>query len=337
MTYRVVICDDSGFARKQLARALPEHLAADVAFAAHGGEALDILKTKDADLLFLDLNMPEVDGYQTLAAMRKNDISVKTIVVSGDIQPEARARVMELGAIEFIKKPIGKDELADVLSRLGLTPDDTGGRTVMAETVTETIEHSLSLPEVLQEIANVAMGQAADMLARLLDVFVELPVPRVSELGYGDLLMLLADANRSENVSAVCQGFIGFGIAGESLLLFNDSSLKDISRLMQFEDNPEGDNEAELLMDMANILIGASLAGIARQLDVQFSQGHPLVLGRHVNIGDLLDHKPSWKTTLAIEIPFKIEGRSINADLLIFFTEDSLPHLETRATYLSEA
>ncbi|RMH39625.1 MAG: response regulator, partial [Gammaproteobacteria bacterium] len=78
-----MICDDSGFARKQLARALPEGLATDVQFAANGREALAILEAEDIDLMFLDLTMPEMDGYQTLKAMSANDIEVPTIVVSG--------------------------------------------------------------------------------------------------------------------------------------------------------------------------------------------------------------------------------------------------------------
>ena len=96
MTTRILICDDSALARKQMARALPEGLRGDVSFAKDGVEALEKLRGHEAELMFLDLNMPEVDGYQVLEQVRKEDLPVLTIVVSGDIQPEARERVRKL-------------------------------------------------------------------------------------------------------------------------------------------------------------------------------------------------------------------------------------------------
>ncbi|HFB66056.1 MAG TPA: histidine kinase [Aeromonadales bacterium] len=199
-------------------------------------------------------------------------------------------------------------------------------------------QKQLSLIDTYQEVANVAMGQAADLLARLLDVFVVLPIPKVNELEYSELQMLLTDTARDENVSVICQGFIGFGIAGEALLLFNDSSVDDIAQLMRYDSKSADTFELELLMDISSILIGACLNGIAQQLDIQFSQGHPVVLGQHVNVRDLLkSEQQPWNKTLAIEINYAIEGRNINCDLLILFTEDSLPDLAKRASYLLES
>ena len=68
-----------------------------------------------------------------------------------------------------------------------------------------------------QELTNVAMGQAADRLARLLDAYVVLPIPRVNIIECSDLHMAIQDAETDSAVSAVCQGFIGSGIAGEEI------------------------------------------------------------------------------------------------------------------------
>ena len=81
--------------------------------------------------------------------------------------------------------------------------------------------------DCLQEVTNVAMGRAADSLARLLDVYVVLPIPNVNLLEVNDLHMTLNSLEAGEkSVSAVCQGFIGSYIAGEALLIFNDGSFK---------------------------------------------------------------------------------------------------------------
>tara|TARA_R110002096_G_scaffold110035_8_gene240501 strand:- start:11082 stop:11495 length:414 start_codon:yes stop_codon:yes gene_type:complete len=120
MTTTVLICDDSSFARKQMARALPRSWKMELNFATNGVEALDYIRKGKADILFLDLNMPVMDGYETLAAIVKDDLPTLTIVVSGDIQPEARARVKKLGALDFIKKPVVGDQIETILNNYGI-------------------------------------------------------------------------------------------------------------------------------------------------------------------------------------------------------------------------
>ncbi len=127
--------------------------------------------------------------------------------------------------------------------------------------------------DVYQELANVSMGQAADLLARLLNAFVVLPIPNVNVLEVSELHMALSAAADSDTLSAVCQGFIGAGIAGEALILFHDSSFKDLAKLMNHQGTLDRTAELELLMDTANVLIGAFLRGYANQLDTPLQSG----------------------------------------------------------------
>ena len=334
MTTPVLICDDSSVARKQMAKSLPKDWDVEVSFATNGHEALELIRQGKGDILFLDLNMPEMDGYQVLAEIHRQELPTVVIVVSGDIQPDARARVMKMGAMEFIKKPIAPEKLETILRQFGLFDPEPVPEPV-SQAVAEAIEQPVSELEVYQEIANVAMGQAADLLARLLDVFVVLPIPRVNLLEVTELQMALQAAEDRDTYSAVCQGFIGAGISGEALLLFHDSSFEDMARLMQYQGEVNEQVEMELLMDVASILIGACIKGIAEQLDVDFSQGHPVVLGQHVDIGELLKNKTwRWKQTLTIEICYSLEGCNVACDLLLLFTEDSLPILRKKIAYL---
>jgi CheY-like chemotaxis protein len=120
MTTKVLICDDSNMARKQMSRSLPEDWPTEITFAKNGEEAIEEIKKGGQELMFLDLTMPVMDGYQTLEAIRKDDLPIMVIVVSGDIQPEARERVKKLGAIEFIKKPVDKDKIKKLLIDYGI-------------------------------------------------------------------------------------------------------------------------------------------------------------------------------------------------------------------------
>lgn len=116
----LLICDDSNMARKQITRSLPDGWDVDITYAANGVEGMEVVRAGKAEMVFLDLTMPEMDGYEVLEHIRQEKHKSIIIVISGDIQPEARDRVMALGALDFIKKPINKEKLAEVLHRYGL-------------------------------------------------------------------------------------------------------------------------------------------------------------------------------------------------------------------------
>ena len=340
MTTRILICDDSSLARKQMARALPKNWNAEVTFAFDGRNALEKLRAGAGELMFLDLNMPEMDGYEVLDAIRKEDLPVLTIVVSGDIQPEARARVRKLGAIEFIKKPTDTDLVVKLLQDYGfLSPEDLVKEREQLPAADATdvpaVGAAISLNDYLQEIANVAMGRSSDLLARLLRVFVKQPIPRVEMIARSELSMAISAAQADSSYSAVCQGFTGAGIAGEALLLFADASFNDMAELLHYDDLDTESLQVEVLMDMSSILFGAFLKGIGDQLDLKLGLGHPTVLGQHRQISDLLEHHSTrQEKLLCIEISYELEDRDISCDMLVLLTEDSVPFLEKRLEYL---
>lgn len=373
MPTKLLICDDSNMARKQVARSLPEGWDVDVSFARDGVEGIEAIKAGKGDVLLLDLNMPEMDGYQVLEAILEQDLPTLTIVISGDIQPEAHKRVTGLGALDFIQKPVSKEKLTEVLLSYGVfTKDEQEVTTTEVATEVESQKPSVQekskvavpplniapplkvntvdtsapinsaeltlspqLRDCYQEVANVAMGRAGDLLARLLNVFVQLPIPNVNFIEVSELSMALKAVEVSESTSGICQGFISAGISGEALLIINDSSFKDVASLMNYQYDEDEGTELELLMDLANVLIGACLKGISEQLDMAFSQGHPVVLGQHRKISELIANNASkWKKTLAIEISYSIENYPIKCDLLLLFTEQSMQALSNKLSYL---
>lgn len=106
MTTKILICDDSSFARKQIARALPPEWAVEIFYAHDGHDGLRLIKEHNISVVFLDLTMPNLDGYGVLEALKKDNIQTTILVTSADIQPGAHDRVKELGAAGFIKKPL---------------------------------------------------------------------------------------------------------------------------------------------------------------------------------------------------------------------------------------
>ncbi|QNH02277.1 response regulator [Pseudomonas sediminis] len=330
----LLVCDDSNMARKQLIRALPAEWPVSLSQASNGEEALALIRQGQGQVMLLDLTMPVLDGYQTLAALRAEGLSSQVIVVSGDVQEEAMRRVRELGALAFIKKPADPEILRQTLIELGLfNPQGTPAAQAQAVALSDL---KVSFRDALREVSNVAMGRAAALLAKVLGVFVQLPVPQVNIFEVSELHMTLLDAQRGERFSAICQGFIGEAIAGEALLLFHDSEVEDMARLLGWQPKNEAQT-SEMLLDLASILIGACLAGIAEQLDLRFSQGHPQLLGQHASLDQIIQvNRQRWRKTLAVEISYSLEGHAIHFDLLLLFTEDSIKRLTAKIGYLME-
>jgi len=326
----LLVCDDSIMARKQVLRALPADWPVSVTEAGNGREAMDAIRRGLGQVVLLDLTMPEMDGYQVLSALRAEGLKALVIVISGDIQEEAVRRVLELGALAFLKKPFDENELRQTLSQLGLLTEPgytSPGNRRAANTV-------ISFHDVFRETINVAIGRAAALIAKVLGVFVQLPVPNVNILEVGELHMALTDASSCNELTAICQGFIGSGIAGEALLMFHDSEITDIAQLMQRQSSDYSD--LEMLLDLSSVLIGACLSSIAEQIDVVFSQGHPQILGQHASIDELIQvNRKRWKKTLAVEISYSLEGHDIRFDLLLLFTEDSIARLTHKLAYLT--
>ena len=110
-----LVVDDSRVNRLVLARQLAG-LGVEVLEAENGAEALDLLRAHAAaiDVVLLDVIMPELDGYETLAAMKTDDAvrHIPVIMVSGVEELDSVVRCIELGATDYLTKPINSRILA---------------------------------------------------------------------------------------------------------------------------------------------------------------------------------------------------------------------------------
>jgi class 3 adenylate cyclase len=103
----LLVVDDNRVNRLLLGRAL-EQLGHRVSFAENGRQALEALRQRAVDLVLLDIEMPELDGYQTLTALgadpRLRDIPV--VMMSSIDEIDSVARCIELGAEDYLFKPV---------------------------------------------------------------------------------------------------------------------------------------------------------------------------------------------------------------------------------------
>jgi CheY-like chemotaxis protein len=118
---KVLIVDDSKTARIMCKRVLPASMQQDLVEASGGEEALSVCRSQPIEVMFLDLTMPEVDGYQVLETLKNEGRqSPRVIVMSADIQPEAKDRIRKLGAVGFLPKPANPSAVEQVLREQGM-------------------------------------------------------------------------------------------------------------------------------------------------------------------------------------------------------------------------
>ena len=120
MATPILVVDDSVMSRKLVIKALPPEWDVEITQAGNGQEALDGYRSGKAHVMFLDLTMPVMDGYEVLETLKREGLNAFVIVISADVQPKAQERVKELGAIAFLKKPVKTDEVKQVLREYGI-------------------------------------------------------------------------------------------------------------------------------------------------------------------------------------------------------------------------
>jgi len=117
MKYLVV--DDSKLARLSLVKSLKTHIGdAEIYQATNGEEALLLMNQEKVDIVFLDLTMPVMDGYEALPKLLESNPKAKIVVVSADVQTKAKERVIMLGAQLHIQKPINAEKMQEILEIL---------------------------------------------------------------------------------------------------------------------------------------------------------------------------------------------------------------------------
>jgi DNA-binding response OmpR family regulator len=107
-----------------LVKFLLEKQKYEVLEATNGLDAIEIITRERPDLLLIDLNMPQMNGYDTITRLRRDMalLTMPIIVLTGEESPEVEQRVLRLGADDYLVKPFDPEVLLSrvnaVFSRL---------------------------------------------------------------------------------------------------------------------------------------------------------------------------------------------------------------------------
>ena len=115
--YHVIIVDDEKYVRKSIRAKIDwESLGCEVTGEAKDGmEALELLKSSHVDIMLIDIMMPKLGGLDLIAQIRDKYPNLQIAIISGHDDFIYARQAMRLQVVDFIKKPINEDELAQTV------------------------------------------------------------------------------------------------------------------------------------------------------------------------------------------------------------------------------
>ncbi len=140
---RILLADDNPINRKMALRQLA-NLGFPADAVTNGREALAALRAQPYGLVFLDVHMPVMDGYETARSIRrllqgKNDDHLALIAMTANRTNGDRQRCLDAGMDDYLPKPVRQEELGRMLTRWNVaaryTPDDAAAGSFASETV----------------------------------------------------------------------------------------------------------------------------------------------------------------------------------------------------------
>jgi CheY-like chemotaxis protein len=279
-----------------------------------GHEALKILAEQNIDVLFLDLTMPIMDGFEVLESLPVSQHQTKIVIVSGDVQQEAKQRCLDLGAIDFIAKPLSEEQVVPLYESLGLHYAFSSSVDIEP---TPNIE--ITPLSKFREVANIALGKGAAIMADHLREFIQLPVPHVGPLSYGELHMTLVDVIGRDSSVAVAQRFVGGGIHGEALVCLRGKDINQIGERLGYllEFTPHN----EIILNVSNLLVSSFLTSLGNQLDKQFSLRQPGIIE---TITPFSEEKGEAGQLFTIEYTYMAEALDFECEVLFLIDKSSV-------------
>jgi len=192
-------------------------------------------------------------------------------------------------------------------------------------------QYSEDRRDCLQEVCNVALGQAANALARQFDVFVTLPIPVISIIAADQLADSLAHfgSGGQAEIYAASQLFAspadGCDLTGLALVMLAEESLNDLQSLM-----PVTMPVDELIISTCHSMAQTCLDALSEQWGLGFQSAAPALVGYQSLRSICQQVVKDWQHILVVNINYQFEGRVFNGNLLLLFPDQAIDAMAQR-------
>jgi len=184
--------------------------------------------------------------------------------------------------------------------------------------------------DMLAELFNLGMGNAANALSEMVEEEVLLSIPQITFMQKAELTKIL-ESNSGGHISGVSQQFQGM-ILGEALLTFPTPQSLELVRLL-LQDTVELENltefEEEALTEVGNIILNAGLSSLADIFEDEITSDLPVFnSGSCSEVIERNEHAiKTQETVLYLQVDFTIEKKDIKGYVVYLFDVESMGKL----------
>jgi CheY-like chemotaxis protein/HPt (histidine-containing phosphotransfer) domain-containing protein len=199
---RLLLADDNPINQK-VGLSVLQKLGYRADLAGNGLEVLKALEQKAYDILFLDVQMPEMDGLEAARQICQRwpaEKRPRIIAMTGNALVGDREKCLEAGMDDYISKPVRITELQSALERWGRTKTKRPDTSFVQRSRTGAADNLLDLA-IIRELRNLPPSDGADMLQEMVDLFLEGAPQRIAQISQtindGPMLAFHAHALKS--------------------------------------------------------------------------------------------------------------------------------------------
>ncbi len=180
--FRLLLVEDNQ-TNQQVAISTLAQMGYRIESVANGREAITALQEAEYDLIFMDCHMPEMDGFEATAEIRRHEPATRRtpiIAMTASALPEDRARCLAVGMDDYLTKPLHREQLRTVLERWLHEDSRTPQQVLIEPPVSDSSDAPLE-PGALRELRQLG-GTNQSFIGELIDLFLRESVERLARM-----------------------------------------------------------------------------------------------------------------------------------------------------------
>ena len=116
MSGRILVAEDN-LSNQKLISILLQKMGHEVTVAQDGQAAINKANAETYDLILMDMQMPNVNGYEATEQLRNNGCKIPIIALTANAMPGDKEKCLEIGCDDYLPKPINREKLNEMISR----------------------------------------------------------------------------------------------------------------------------------------------------------------------------------------------------------------------------
>ncbi len=186
--------------------------------------------------------------------------------------------------------------------------------------------------DVLQELMNIAYGNAAAVVAEMLDAFASLSIPDIKIMNTSELLNQFQSL-KSESYFFSTQAFVG-AFSGESAFFIDSESAKNLSTHLELESEDDLD---DAILELTNVLTSSLTTRLAQEMNTEVKFSLPNISKIPLNEMGKNETFSQYSKVIVIDTQLNFEDQKINGEIFILTKDESIVWLKNQLNTILEA